>query len=303
MVDLVFPVDFAHGVGFLGPNDWIAKQGKHHRVADCGTKTPRQAFIPAELKKKIVQGDYKALAEARKKNLQDLQPNFTTIQNASNAKHAYATVTNPSNGRKYQICASDSGWVWHYTVDISHTPSAKGNDDTVTQCVVQSGTYSKSGQFLGISYQTFTNIPTAVSDFACSAMAAIFTFNFLKQYLINTIFETALSSALESAASEVVAAGLMISSAATSMAAVILAGLAAGIIGVVLAFAFFYLVDFLHRSYGLTVSIYNWDSKSAWDVTSWYGDNAVVSQETAADGGWKQASLLPVQSTSSFRRC
>jgi hypothetical protein len=283
-------------VGFLGPSGWNAKQGQHHRVADSGTKTPSQSFITQQLKQQIVKGDYQALANARNQNLQDLQPNMTTIANASDASHAYATATNPSDGRKYQICASDAGWLWHYTVDISYGPSAANDGTTVTQCVVQSGSYSKNGQMLGISYQTFTNIPTDVTVLGCSAMAMLVTFNFVKQYLLNAVYDAALQAAVDAAAAEAVAGGFMVDAAAASMAATILSGLAAGVIGVLVAMLVFFLADFLHRSYGLTIAIYNWDTKSAWDISSWYGDNAVVSQETKADGGWKQANLLQVQS-------
>ncbi|KAL2128697.1 hypothetical protein VTI74DRAFT_8818 [Chaetomium olivicolor] len=290
-------VAIAHDVGFLGPRTQDANLGPQPCMPDTGTKAPSQAFITQQLKKQIAQGNYQALANARVQNLQDLQPNFTTLQNASDAAHAYATATNPSNGRKYQICASDSGWLWHYTVDIRHVPSAEDDKTTVTECVVQSGTYSKNGQFLGIAYQTFTNIPTVVTDLACSAMAMFVEFYFVRQYLLGALYEVALNAAVEAAAADAVAGGLMVNAAAASMAATILSGLAAGIVGVVVGIALFMLADFLRRSYGVTIDVYNWDTKSDWKIEDWYGDNAVVSQETAADGGWKKACLLPVQNS------
>lgn len=242
------------------------------------------------MKAEIVNGNYSALVDARNANISDLQPNITTMRNAERSEDAFVTVAN-SDGQKYKICASDSGWIWSYTTQIQHT-----DNGTKTQCVVQTGTYSKNGKILGISYQTLSNIPTDLTAIATAMIMSSITFNFVKQYIMEGIFELALNRALSAAAADAVAGGFMISEAAASIVAFVGAGLAAGVIGAVIAIIVFFVADVLHRSYGLIISVYNWDVQSAWKVTSWYGDNAVVSQETKADGPWRQANLLPVQS-------
>ena len=293
-------VKMAHHIGFQGPERWTRKPNKSAYISDPGTKTPSQTFIPTDLKSKIVDGDYAALTQARNQNLNDLQPNMTTIQNASSYSDAFVTVTNESNNQDYLMCASDAGWIWTYTTQISYSSndSSKSNtgDNTTTQCVIQSGTYSKNGNILGLSYQTLESVPTQITALAASVIVASIVFNYVKGYIADTVFETALSAALAAAAEEAVVGGFMANAAAASIVATIGAGLAAGVIGAVIAVVIFYLADVLHRSYGLTLTVFNWDPKFAWDVISWYGDNAVVSQESAADGPWRAASLRPVQS-------
>jgi hypothetical protein len=225
--------------------------------------------------------------------VQDLQANMTTIQNSNNWDDAYVTVTDQTSGQDYYIIASDNGWMWSYTTQIS-TTDAGGK--TQTQCVVQSGTYTKNAQMLGLSHQTLTNVPTEITALAASMIVASVAFNYIKQYILQGIFERALAAALAAAAEDAVAGGFMVDAAAAGIVASIGAGLAAGVIGAIVAVIIFYVADFLHRSYGLSIAVYNWDTQSSWNITTWYGDNAVVSQETAADGPWRAATLLPVQS-------
>ena len=280
---------------FLGPEKWLIPDGPKHMIGDSGVAQPSQSYLTADLKAKILQGDFAALAAARKNNQLDLQPNLTSMNQSKDPTSAgFVTVTNQSNGQKYRICASNSGWVWSYTTSMTQSVADDGN--TTTQCVVQTGSYSKTGQILGLSYQTLTNMPTDLTVIGASVMVSLVVGNMVKQMVLGAIYQAAMTAAVDAAASGAVAGGFMIGETAALVGAYIISGLAAGVAGAIIAVIIFYLADFLHRSYGLTVQIYNWDTTVTWNVTDWYADNAVVAQGNAGSGPWKAVSLLPVQS-------
>lgn len=264
-------------------------------ITDNGVSQPSQSYLTADLKAKILAGDFKALAAARKNNQLDLQANLTSMNESTDPEsQGFVTVTNTSNGQKYRICASDSGWVWSYTTSLTQTTADDGK--TTTQCVVQTGSYSKTGQILGLSYQTLTNMPTDLTAIGASVMTSLIIGNMVKNMVMGAVYEAAMTAAVNAAAVGAVEGGFMIGETAALVGAYIISGLAAGIAGAIIAVIIFYLADFIHRSYGLTVQIYNWDTTVTWNVTNWYADNAVVAQGEAGSGPWKAVSLLPVQS-------
>ena len=114
--------------------------------------------------------------------------------------------------------------------------------------------------------------------------------------ILEAIYENALSAAVAAAEAGAVEGGFMVPAVAASFGAAVVGAIGAGVVGAIIALIVYYLSDFLHREYGLTSNVYNWDTKATWTVESWYGDNAVVAQETAASGPWSNAALLPVQS-------
>ena len=281
--------------GFHSLKEWTKKEGAANRIQDDGGTTPSQSFITQDLKAQILAGNYQALTDARNAAQNDLQANVTTINNSTDGNAGFVTVVNSSNGREYKICASNAGWIWSYTTSIT-VQATEANATPQTQCVVQTGTYSANGKILGLSYQTLTNVPTALTALAASVIVSYVVGNFIKNLILGAIYQAALDAAVAAAAAEAVAGGIMISEAAASIGATIVATLGAGVVGIIVAIAIYYLSDFLHRSYGLTISIYNWDANNAWDVSNWYADNAVVAQNNAGSGPWKAVNLLPVQS-------
>lgn len=127
-------------------------------------------------------------------------------------------------------------------------------------------------------------------------MTSLIIGNMVKNMVMGAVYEAAMTAAVNAAAVGAVEGGFMIGETAALVGAYIISGLAAGIAGAIIAVIIFYLADFIHRSYGLTVQIYNWDTTVTWNVTNWYADNAVVAQGEAGSGPWKAVSLLPVQS-------
>jgi len=281
--------------GFRGPRKWSKKEGAANRIQDDGATNPSQSYITKDLKAQILAGNYQALTDARNAAQNDLQANITTINDATDGNAGFVTVVNSSNGQEYKICASNAGWIWSYTTSIS-VRATDASGPPQTQCVVQTGTYSANGKILGLSYQTLTNVPTAITALAASVVVSLVVGNFIKNLILGAIYQAALDAAVAAASAEAVAGGFMVSEAAATIGATIVASLGAGVVGIIVAIAIYYLSDFLHRSYGLTISIYNWDANNAWDISNWYADNAVVSQNNAGSGPWKAVNLLPVQS-------
>ena len=279
--------------GSLGPDKWTnipkARSGLTAETVDHAS----QYWMSPELKKAIIAGDYKALANARNKNQQDLQPNMTTIKNDTSKEAGFDQVTDEATGQDYFLCASNTGWFWSFTTSMESTYSM---GTTKSKCVVQSGSWTKDSSLLGISYQTFKDVPTDLTAVGAAGFAAYTVGNWIKNMILDTVFEKALSIAVAAAEEAVVEGGLMVSAAAASFAASVVAFVGAGVVGAILAIIIYYLSDFLHRAYGLTINVHNWDTKKSWTVESWYADNATINQETAASGPWKVATLLPVQS-------
>ena len=290
------PLIAQHAVkhGSLGPEKWTNIPSGHPELKDDLTNHPSQYWMSTDLKQAILAGNCAAIVDARNKNQQDLQPNLTTIRNNDTPAAGFEQVTEESTGQDYFMCGSDSGWIWAWTISIDNQITADGV--TGAQCVVQVGSWSKSSQILGISYQTFTNIPTEFTAVAAAAFVSYVVGNWIKNMILGAIYENTLKAALEAAAAGVVEANFMVDAAAAAFTATVIGTIGAGVVGALVAIIIFYISDFIHRSYGLTLNVYNWDTKASWTVGSWYGDNAVIAQENAGSGPWQVATLLPVQS-------
>lgn len=279
----------------VGPTAWKISNGPKDRVADDGVSQPSQCYFPADLKAKIVQGDYQALTSARKQNQADLQPNLSSIQNSTDKQSlGFVTVTDTASGQDYRLCASDSGWIWTYTLSIT----AKQSDGKlVNQCVVQTGTYSASAKWLGISYLTFENEATLLTAIAVAGFASLIVGNMVRNMVLGYIYERALASAVAAAEAGAVEGGFMTSETAALVWASLAGGLAGAIVGTVVGLVIYFISDFLHKSYGLTIQVYNWDTEEEWNITQWHADNAVVADGAKGSGPWKAVSLLPVQNS------
>jgi hypothetical protein len=264
----------------------------YYSGGDNGIATPSQSYMTADLKSKIVQGDYQALAKARSQNLADLEPNLTTIKNSTDGKHGYVEVINESNGQHYQMVPSNHGWIWHYTTSM--TTATKENGQPQKICVVQTGTYSASSQIMGLSYQTIENLPTDITALVLSTMVSWIVGGFIKKLVTGAIYKVALNAAVEAAAAEAVEGGLMLSAVAGTIASAVLATIGAGVVGALVAVAIYYISDFLHRSYGLTINVYNWDSVADWEVADLHTDNAVKAE---GETPWAPQKLVKVTST------
>ncbi|KAI0008851.1 hypothetical protein F4779DRAFT_585533 [Xylariaceae sp. FL0662B] len=83
---------------------------------------------------------------------------------------------------------------------------------------------------------------------------------------------------------------------AHAAAANIVGGVVAGLVMIVAALVVMYIIDFIHRSYGLTLNIYNWDVSNGWSVVDWYSDNADINDpnNTGGTGQFKVANLPQV---------
>ena len=240
-------------------------------------------YFPDNIKQAILNGDTAALLKAKKEHTTQLRANYDAIK--KNSTDAFTTVTNPSNGQEYQICASDSGWLWFYTTKVEHV-DAKAR---ATVCV---GSFSKDTKFMGISTHTMHNLPIEGAATIASFVVMRYIATFINRRLTGVVVHAALRAAEAAALEGLEAGGYMVRSAAIKVIRRLGGALGGAVIGLLVLFLF----DVIFKVYGLEVNIYNWSQKEQWDVVECHPDNMVIHDEKNEEEQFKEAQLLPVSS-------
>ncbi|KAM0345677.1 hypothetical protein ACHAPU_006332 [Fusarium lateritium] len=230
-------------------------------------------FVSKHQRDAIVRGDYNLLNTLKNQTNQDLKANINAI--SKDRERAFLEVIN------------SGGFMWVMPISVETKKASEGTINTRATVVV--GSYSKETKFMGISVQTWTSIPGAVANLAISYMVSRIVAEFVANRVAGMIFGAALKAAVGAAEAGAVAGGFMVRAAAAKIAGAV----AGGIVMLVAALVVMYIIDFIHKSYGLTLNIYNWSTSTSWVVNSWYSDNSKINDDnnTGGTGEFKNAKL------------
>jgi len=251
-------------------------------AVDVEAPTKQFVFVSQQQKDAIVNNDYLTLRTIRKTESADLKPNLESIQ--KNRESAFLEATNTTNGERFHICPSSTGFIWAMPLSIENEEDPS-DGEIKTVATVSIGTYTANTNQLGISVSKWNNIPLNVTNFLISNFASRVVANMIANRLAGTRFGAALTSAISRASSGIVSTGAMTASTAGKIG-----GFMRGSILVSVAYlAVMFLADFLHRIYGLRVTVYNWEDNREWKIVNWYSDNAEVSE--GAPDEWKPTNL------------
>ncbi|KAF5371950.1 hypothetical protein D9615_008115 [Tricholomella constricta] len=248
------------------------------------TETPADGhywYFPADIKQAILDQNTSKVRKAKQKHADDLKPNLDLM--GKKGSDAYVTVTNESNKQQYQLCETDTGIMWTYTIDIQHI-------DAKVKATVAVGSFSKTAKILGISTTTLTNLPSQIADLTISTIAAKVVGTFVAQRLGGAIYTAALAAAETAATAGLEAAGVMVSELVVTIASFVTGLIAFIIVGLVV----YFVLSAIHKSFGLQVNVYNWSTTEEWDIVEWYGDNADMQDTEKKSEPFKPANLPAV---------
>lgn len=257
-------------------------------------------FTGETQKDAIRRGDHKLIDTLKKSQSNDLKPCMDHI--SKHGEKAFVEAINDSDGKHYYICPSDTGYVWVMPQSVEPQKQSAGTsgllaNDVQTKATVSVGSYAKNTNWMGISMKTIYNIPSEVSASAIGFFVARVVGKFVAERAAGIIFRIALQRAVAAAAADAAAGGLMADAAIATMVGAV-GALAAGVLA---AIVILYLVDLFHRSYGLTLNIYNWDRSGGWNVNDWFSDNSKINDDanTGGTGQFRAAKLDKVEGKSS----
>ena len=205
-----------------------------------------------------------AYLKAKLAHAEDLKPNLDAIE--KRGSDAFVTVTNRSNGQKYQLCASDSGWIWAYTVTVDHADAKP----MPTVCI---GCFSKNAKFMGISTSTLDNLALVIISLVLVRPIALRAITVAVEKLVNVF------------------------SSASSAGVFQLGSWGINCLDVGVSVGTLFLFSTLYKPFGLEVNIYNWDEEEQWDIVEWHPDNAVILNNRDEKKVFEQANLRPISST------
>ncbi|KAJ0115558.1 pyk10-binding 1 [Diaporthe amygdali] len=237
-------------------------------------------FTGETQKDAIRRGDHKLIDTLKKSQSNDLKPCMDHI--SKHGENAFVEAINDSDGKHYYICPSDIGYVWVMPQSVEPQKQSAGTsgvlaNDVQTKATVSVGSYAKNTNWMGISMKTIYNIPSRGLG--------------QRDWFLRG--ESGWERAVAAAAADAAAGGLMADAAIATIVGAV-GALAAGVLA---AIVILYLVDLFHRSYGLTLNIYNWDKSGGWNVNDWFSDNSKINDDanTGGTGQFRAAKLDKVE--------
>ncbi|KAG6860346.1 hypothetical protein C0995_012415 [Termitomyces sp. Mi166 len=244
-------------------------------------------FVTPEVQQAFIDMDGAKIQKIRDAHNHDLKANMDLIKQAG--ADAFLTVTNPSDGKQYKMCASDNGWIWTFNMELKTDNMELKTDDNSknhVKATVSCGSFSKTNKVLGLSTDIFHNLAADITDFAVSTMLANGAGTFIKSRLAGKVYTEAIEAAAAAASD-----GIENFAELVPMWTVDGIGLLGGLFaGVVASIALLYILDLIHMRFGLTINVYNWSENEQWDVVGWYADNAIMKDPPFARGNLPPAS-------------
>uniref|UniRef100_A0A0W0FVF9 Jacalin-type lectin domain-containing protein n=2 Tax=Moniliophthora roreri TaxID=221103 RepID=A0A0W0FVF9_MONRR len=273
-----------HVVGFFGrADDQLRALGvAYNRRLDSLTKNaaPRaapdpdltpiysQMHLTAAGRQQWANNDVAAVTAKRDQAQKELQPIYDNIQ--KNGENAWVLLE--YQGDQYYASWTETATVWAY---VKEEQSGNQASDQVKTSIISIGSYAKNSELLGLSGYVWNNLPITITAGLISAAIV---------YLMRSLIAEGITWGISFAASRLAQAAAAVGS--QQLAALVpssvarLGGLVVGgILGVALFLAVMWLSDILFRQYYLTVSVFNFDPDRVWKTISWYGDNAVISND------------------------
>ncbi|KAG6811967.1 hypothetical protein H0H92_005071 [Tricholoma furcatifolium] len=234
-------------------------------------------FFTPEMAKAVNDGDGAAVQNLRNTNMNDLKANMDLISKVSG--DAFVTVTNPSDGQQYRLCASDNGWMWVYTLDVTADDSPTAPDGAL-KATVSCGTFTKSQQILGLSVKTIGSLGASITELIINGIVSFAIGKFISQRVGGALYDQAMEAATQ-AAVEGVEDFTSYFPEWIATASGFLGGMVGGIVvGIILLF----LINYVFLTFGLEINVYNWSVQEEWDITDWYSDNALMQNPQFAVG-------------------
>ena len=229
-------------------------------------------YFPPEIKQAILRGDVAGYQQAKFIHAEDLEPNFNAIE--KRGCEAFVTVTNRSNGQKYYLSASGSGWIWVYTTNVEHIRlGVNASNLNKSRATVSIGCFSKNARFMGISILILRDLPFLVTALEVSSIA-------LRDVLtvsgklpgggsLSRLFGMPDFRRDFDSPGDIISDGMNLLIRACS-------GFCSDRSSPIAVDDMLFLFDAMREPFGIEVNIYNWDPEEQWDVVDWYPENAVV---------------------------
>ncbi|KAF5371949.1 hypothetical protein D9615_008114 [Tricholomella constricta] len=238
-------------------------------------------YVPPAIQQAVLDKDGAKIQNAKNGHISDLKANMDAFKKVG--EDAFLTVTNKSDGQKYKLCPSDNGWLWTFTTKIEHV-------DAKIKATVCVGSFSKNAKWMGLSTNTLSNLPTAITDLIVNGVVARLIGRFISKRLGGAIYKAALQAAEEAAAAGLEEAGMMFPEWAVSAA-----GFVGGMVGgIVVGIVLLYLINYLRQDFGLEINVFNWSTQEEWDVVDWHSDNAVMVNSDGKTDPFKNGNLEAV---------
>ncbi|KAF5654108.1 pyk10-binding 1 [Fusarium heterosporum] len=202
----------------------------------------------------IARGDHNLLNTLKSQTNQDLKANIDAISKSRGK--AFLEAINKSDKKHYHICPSNGGYMWVIPLSVQ---TEKLSDNKInTRATVSVGSFSKNTNFMGISTRSWTSIPGTIANGGISFMVSRIVAEFFASRVADMIYKVSFQVAVAAVAAKI--AGLV----------------AASLIMIVAYLVVMFIIDFIHRSYGLTVNIYNYSEPTSWVFNDWYNDNSKI---------------------------
>ena len=246
-------------------------------------------WVPPEIKKAYLEGNYDVIDKATKQNDADLEIILHAIRDAENNPNdedddgsPFIEVIDEDTNEKYQLLASDNAWMWVRTI-VPTSGVQESNNIVKEQPTTEIGTFTKNSNFLGISTRILTKwwltMPVGLVSFLASRA--------LGQAIRSRMLSSMTQAALEAQIQARVAAGFTRQRAMRlgyhvtlplwkKAVASITGILAETIVGFILFWLFEKLIDIIYRPYYINLDIHNWDFGNSWKVAEWYSDQAKI---------------------------
>ncbi|MCJ1301187.1 hypothetical protein MMC08_003986 [Hypocenomyce scalaris] len=242
-------------------------------------------FVTAALQTAYANADYKTINTARAQASADMAPIFMGIQKFDT--QYFNTMFN-DDGTPYQLAISGppnnpTGYMWIYAPPLTQNNSTTA---AVTyDTVVQVGTFSSTGNILGISNSIWSSTVTLLPA-SLSLVISGMVIKTVRKVLSGDSADDAANAVAGQVLEDAVEEGTIDEAVSEAIVGMIIPCTAGLIVGFIVFVLTMFILKYIDKYFQLQITIYNWDPNNTWTVESDYRDNAVSDV-------FKKAVLLP----------